>query len=117
MKFKPSTWYPIAAVLGLINLAAVAFAVDPMMEAWHATGHAALAVAFALWAQRLRAARADEEEQAQLEPADAISEFEGEMDMMRQELSEMQERVDFAERMLAQRPDPRAVEPPRAGET
>ncbi|MES2124948.1 MAG: hypothetical protein V4503_09725 [Gemmatimonadota bacterium] len=98
-------------MLGVVNLAAVAFAVDPMMEAWHATGHAALAVAFALWAQHLRQARAEQSEQGQLEPADAISEFEGEMDMMRQELNEMQERVDFAERMLAQRPEPRPQDP------
>jgi glucose dehydrogenase len=50
MTFKPKIWYPIAAVLSAINLVSVwFFSMDP----WHATAHAALAVAFGLWAQRL----------------------------------------------------------------
>ena len=32
---------------------------------------------------------------------------------LRQEMSETQERLDFAERMLAQQPEPRRVEPQR----
>jgi hypothetical protein len=35
------------------------------------------------------------------------------MSALRQELSETQERLDFAERMLAQRPDARSVGPQR----
>jgi len=35
------------------------------------------------------------------------------MSKLRQELSETQERLDFAEPMLAQGPDPRRVDPQR----
>ena len=71
MTFKPAIWYPIAVVLGAINLLGAGFAVGTA-EPWHATVHAALALAFGLWARRLR-----------------------------QELGETQERLDFAERLLA----------------
>jgi hypothetical protein len=37
--------------------------------------------------------------------------LEGEMSNLRQELSEAQERLDFAERVLAQRPEMRRVGP------
>jgi hypothetical protein len=50
--FKHRAWIPIAWVLCLVNLGAVWFAAQPA-EPWHATTHAALAVLFALGAQRL----------------------------------------------------------------
>jgi hypothetical protein len=53
MTFKPAIWYPIAVVLSAINLVGVGFAVGPG-EPWHAATHAALALGFGLWAQRLR---------------------------------------------------------------
>ena len=98
MTFKPSTWFPIATVLSGINLAAVWFAARPG-ETWHATLHAALAVALALWAQRLRQRMHDG---ARAEADDALGALEGEVGTLRQELSEAQERLDFAERMLVQ---------------
>jgi hypothetical protein len=106
MTFKPAIWYPISAVLGLLNLAAVGFAAGSA-EPWHATAHAGLAVAFGLWAQRLRKARGRGEEQPTLEV------FEAEVDQLRTELSELQERVDFTERLLAQRPEPRRLDSER----
>ena len=53
MTFKPALWQPIAVVLGAVNLVAVGFAAGDA-EPWHAGIHAALALAFGLWAQRLR---------------------------------------------------------------
>ena len=106
MTFNPAIWYPIAAVLSVINLAAAGFAAG-QAEPWHATIHAALAVAFGLWAQRLRQAPRGSEPQARLEALEA------EMGNLRQELSEMQERLDFTERMLAQGPEARRVDPQR----
>ena len=103
MTFKPAIWYPIAVVLSAVNLVGVGFAVGPG-EPWHAATHAALALAFGLWAQRLRpgtgigagAGAAASELQARL---DAL---EVEVNTQRQELGETQERLDFAERLLAQ---------------
>lgn len=104
MKFKPAIWYPIAVVLSVVNLAAVWFAARPA-EPLHATGHAALALAFGLWAERLRQRR----EHAAI--ADHPDPLALEVDDMRRELSEAQERLDFAERMIAQE---RRPNPPRA---
>ncbi|HEY7682051.1 MAG TPA: hypothetical protein VH879_05375 [Gemmatimonadales bacterium] len=103
MIFKRAIWYPIAVVLSVVNVAAVWFAARPA-EPWHATIHAALAVAFGLWAQRLRQGPGGSELQAGLEA------LELEMNALRQELGETQERLDFAERMLAQGPEPRRVD-------
>jgi hypothetical protein len=114
MTFKPAVWYPIAGVLSVANLVAVGFAAGPG-EALHATTHAVLALAFGLWANRLRQSRgvgelragSGSEFQARLEGVEAdVSE-------LRQELSETQERLDFAERLLAQGPETRRVDPPR----
>src|SRR5438034_8287217 len=53
MAFKPTTWYPIAVVLSVVNLVGAGFALG-QAQPEHATIHAALAVAFGLWARRLR---------------------------------------------------------------
>ena len=104
MTFKPAVWYPIAVVLSAVNLGAVWFAARPG-EPTHATIHAALALAFGLWAQRLRPAPRGSQLHPGLEP------LELEVDQLRQELSETQERLDFAERVLTQGRDPRRVDP------
>src|SRR5262245_41464208 len=110
MRFKPKIWYPIAAVLAVLNVASIPFAAG---EPWHALAHGALAVAFGLWAQRLKQRRDQGGDQQSLEtPAggsDRIEGLEDEVTRLRQELSEAQERLDFTERMLTQR----AQEPPR----
>ncbi len=106
MSFKPATWYPIAVVLSALNGVAVwAFAAEPV----HAATHAALAVAFGLWAQRLR----QRPDRGGSEFQDGLEALELEVNTLRQELSEMQERLDFAERVLAQAPEPRRVDPER----
>lgn len=115
MTFKPAIWYPIAVVLSVANVVGVAFAVG---EPLHAATHAALAVGFGLWAQRLwqRSRQAERKDELSGEFRDSRERFEaleGEVIKLRQELTEAQERLDFAERLLAQKPDPRRVGPER----
>lgn len=112
MTFKPKTWYPIAAVLSVLNLGAVGFATGPT-QPWHATIHAALALAFGIWAYRLRQARGGSDLQPGLEALEGLESLEVEVSNLRRELSETQERLDFTERMLAQGSEPRRVDPQR----
>lgn len=110
MTFKPAIWFPISFVLSAINLVAVGFAAGEA-EPWHAGTHAALALAFGLWAQRLRQGRRGSELQALPDVLDTLDAFEAEMNKMRQELSETQERLDFTERVLAKGPESRRMDP------
>jgi|SRR3990172_6668973 len=112
MTFKPAIWYPIAVLLSVINLVGVGFAAG-QAEPWHATIHGALALAFGLWAHRLRQGPGGSELQTRLEAVEALEALEAEVSKLRQELSEMQERLDFAERLLAQGPETRRVGPQR----
>jgi len=93
--FKPAVWFPIAAVLSVINVVAAGFAARSA-EPYHAAIHAALAVALGWWAQRLRQGPDGGAVQ------DRLGELEAEMSRLRQELGEAHERLDFAERVLAQ---------------
>ena len=106
MTFKRAIWYPIAIVLSVINLVGVGFAAGEP-QPWHAALHAALALAFGLWAQRLRQGPGGSELQAPLEG------LESEVDALRAEVAELHERMDFAERLLAQAqaPETRRVGP------
>lgn len=105
MQFKPSVWFPISVILAGINLGAIAFAVG---EPWHAMTHGVLAVAFGLWAQRLKQRRDRGLEQQSIEAPDAerMEVLEEELNRLRNELTETQERLDFTERMLAKRAEP-----------
>ena len=98
MTFKPRIWYPIAAVLTLINVASV-WPAAVAAEGPHATLHGALAVVCGLWAYRLRQRRGEETQEA-LPPG--METMGLEVDDLRQALAETQERLDFAERVLAQ---------------
>ena len=95
MTFNPRVWFPIAVVVSAINVVAVGHAAAAA-EPWHAAIHAALAVAFGWWAQRLRPGP-----DGGTVP-DRLGELEAEMSRLRQELGEAHERLDFAERVLAQ---------------
>jgi hypothetical protein len=103
MASKTRFWNGVLVVLSAGNLVSVWFAAQPG-EPWHATAHAALALAFGLWAQgRMRhggawlgAGALDKGSEAEIE---AIRDEAGEM---RRELGEVQERLDFAERLLSQ---------------
>ena len=103
MKFKPAIWFPIATILAIVNVVAAGFAAREA-EPIHAGIHAALAVAFGLWAQRLRRRSDGGELYADVEALQI------EVDTLRQELSEAHERLDFAERVLSQQ-ETRRVDP------
>lgn len=102
MALNPKVWYPIAVGAGVLNLVAV-----PFFMGAHSAMHAALAVGFGLWAQRLRQ-RAASGTQSQVEAGtsqqlqEGFEALEAEVFRLRQELTETQERVDFVERVLAQ---------------
>jgi hypothetical protein len=90
----------------VVNVGAAWFAAQ-LAEPWHATVHAALGVAFALWAQRLRRRpEGPEELQADMEA------LEIEVNTLRQELAEAHERLDFAERVMSQQAETRRVDSP-----
>jgi hypothetical protein len=103
MTFKPAIWHPITVALSAINLVGVGLAAAGG-ETWHAGLHVVLAGAFALAARHLGRRLSGSETQAEL------GEVEVELAGLRQELIEAQERLDFAERMLAQGLEPRRVE-------
>jgi hypothetical protein len=105
MTFKSRLWQPLAIVLSAVNLVAVGFAASTA-EPWHAGVHAGLGLAFGLWAQRLRQQRP-----GRYDREDRLDLIEGEVTSLRQELTEAQERLDFAERLLAQGREPRRVGP------
>jgi hypothetical protein len=115
MTFKSAIWFPIAVALSVINLLGVGFAAGQAQPS-HATIHAALALAFGLWARRLRQRPGGSEVQGgpdQLPALDALQALEADVSQLRQELSETQERLDFAERMLAQGAEARRMGPQR----
>jgi len=115
MTFKPGVWFPIAVVLSLGNLVAVWFAAAPG-EPWHATIHAALSLGSGLWAYRLRQRLATGERRLApeaVEALDALEALEIEASQLRQQLSEAQEQLDFANRLQAQDPDSRRMGPQR----
>jgi hypothetical protein len=101
--FKPTTWYPIALLLMVLNLIGGGFAVG-QGEPLHAMGHGALALAFGAWARRLR--RGSDGSALEIRQ-EALAALEAQVNELRQELSQMQERLDFAERQLAQGPESR----------
>jgi hypothetical protein len=107
MTFKPALWRPIAIVLSAINLVATGFAAQGG-EGWHAGIHAALALAFGLWAQQLRPRTGSVGE-----IPDRLEALEIEVSNLRRELGEAQERLDFTERVLAQGQESRRVGPER----
>jgi hypothetical protein len=106
MTFKPAVWKPIAVVVSAVNLVGVGFAAGAA-EPWHAGIHAALALGFGLWAQRLQGAPAAQP----IGDRDRLDSLEGEVGELRRELTETQERLDFAERVLAQGRETRRVGP------
>jgi hypothetical protein len=106
MTFKPAIWYPIAVVLSVGNLVGLGFAAAATpAEPLHVALHAGLALAFGAWAHRLRQGPRGGELHTRLEALEA------EVDNLRQELTETQERLDFAERLMAQGPELRRVGP------
>ena len=112
MTFKPAIWRPIAFVLCAVNLVSVPFTTP----AWHSTTHAVLALAFGLWAQRLgqRAPVGDVGRMQELldEQTDALEDARAVLSGQSAQLAELQERVDFAERLLVQQRERQVLRKP-----
>ncbi len=112
MAFKSRMWFPIAVVLAVANVVATGFAAAAA-EPVHAATHAGLAVAFAVWAQYLRRRIGSSESEAQIDVLDAVDRLDAEVNKLRLEVGEMQERLDFAERLLAKGREGPRVDPHR----
>ena len=104
---KPTTKFQILFWLSALNLIALGYALPNPL---HAAGHGLLALGFAFWAKRVRPSRSEDEEapdESRFENLDA------EVSELRRQLSETQERLDFAERLLVRERKEGRVEPPR----
>lgn len=114
MWFRHRAWIPVAWGLSVVNVAAVWFAARPG-EPTHAALHALLAVGCALGAQSLTARRRVESPSDQLQQTlEQNEQLQQTLDDMHARVLELEERVDFAERLLAQHRDAeRPGEPPR----
>ena len=110
MAFKSALWFPVSIVLSAANLVAVGFAAGEP-EPYHAAAHAGLALAFGLWAQRLGMRRRATQLEGSAEMLEALDAVETEVNRLRQDLTETQERLDFTERMLARESEIRRVDP------
>ena len=110
MTFKSALWFPVSIVLSAVNLVAVGFAAGEP-EPYHAAVHAGLALAFGLWAQRLGMRRRSSQLEGSAEVLDALDAVETEVNRLRQDLTETQDRLDFTERMLARESEIRRVDP------
>lgn len=111
MASRARIWNAVLVVLSAGNVATVWFVAQPG-HAWHAAAHATLAVAFGLWAQgRMRVGGARARAGA-LDGAE-IPALWDEVGEVRRELGEVQERIDFAERLLSQTREPGARPPGR----
>jgi len=96
----------IAIALSILNVAGFGFAIGTA-EPTHALGHGILAFGFGLWATRLRQGPRGGGELARMQ--DLLEQQEAALEDARAALStqsfqlaELQERVDFAERVLVQ---------------
>jgi hypothetical protein len=96
----------LAIVLSWINLAGLVMAVVAG-EMMHAAAHVAVGAGLYMWIKRLDESARDGDDVSEDGDAGRIEGLENEVDDLRRELTEAQERLDFAERMLAQRPPQR----------
>ncbi|MCU0621168.1 MAG: hypothetical protein MUC69_06680, partial [Gemmatimonadales bacterium] len=104
MWFRHRAWIPVTWLLSAANVASVWLAAQAAEPA-HATLHAALGAALALGAARLGARR-------RVALAEALStgpvpvRGEAEVEAMQSRVLELEERLDFAERLLARQREP-----------
>lgn len=114
MWFKHRAWIPVAWLVSLGNLISVWFAGSA--EPWHATIHASLAVLFGLGAQRLAARPDSARGQLKSEKRQMLEDLQirlGELDELKQQVYEIEDRVDFAERLLAKQREGQRLGPPQ----
>ena len=103
------TWRRLAVAASVFNVAGAAFAIAAGEGFWHAGIHVSLALGFGFAAQRLgeidrRAAPGSHQSQLDAQAA-ALEEAQAMLALQAKQLTELEERVDFAERMLAQARD------------
>lgn len=111
MRFKNRGWIPIAWLASAVNLGAVWFAAAPG-EPMHATVHAALAVGFGLGARHLQNRhRALLQDQQLQEVLDENAYLEATSETMQARVWELEERVDFADGLLARQIDSPVARP------
>lgn len=105
MTFKPAVWRPIAWILSAVNVGGLVFAMRAG-EVPHAMLHGVLAVAFAWWATRLGRGPSGGELnrlQEQLEQqAVVLEDTQALLASQANQIAELHERIDFAERLLTQ---------------
>lgn len=105
MKFRNRGWIPVAWLASAVNFVAVWFAAVPG-EPMHATLHAGLATGFGLGAMYLRHRRQARLQDQQLQEAlDQNAYFESTAEALQVRTQELEERLDFAERLVANRRD------------
>lgn len=101
-----SRWYAILVGFAALNVAGFGYAVG-VAEGWHAAAHAVLAVGSWMWARRLRGgAREGELEGVRA----ALEDAESTLALQSSQIAELQERMDFAERVLAQARERKALD-------
>jgi acyl-coenzyme A thioesterase PaaI-like protein len=98
MAFNRGVGFWIVVAVVVINVAGGIYA-SLTDEPMHAFVHGALAVGFGLWARYLRTARVREVER----PA-RVEMLEDDVSELQRQLMETQERLDFADQLLKQRP-------------
>ena len=113
--FKPTTKFQILFWLSALNLIFLGYALPNVL---HAAGHGLLALGFGLWARRVwRDSRGGLEEAHPEAPGSdneaRFADLGDDVSELRRQLSETQERLDFAERLLVQEREARRVEPQR----
>ncbi len=100
-------WRRLAIVASVFNVAGAGFAIAAG-EGWHAGIHVTLALAFAFAAQRLTGDQRSESASIQQQlaaQADALEEAQATLARQAAQLAELNERVDFAERVLTKARD------------
>jgi hypothetical protein len=108
-------WRRLAIVASVFNVAGAGFAIAAG-EGWHAGIHVTLALAFAFAAQRLtggggqRNSESASIQQQLDEQAAALEDAQAKLAMQATQLAELNERVDFAERLLTQARDRQALD-------
>ncbi|MGQ0814020.1 MAG: hypothetical protein ACT4O1_06095 [Gemmatimonadota bacterium] len=101
MNIKRAVWFPIAVGLIVINAAGAVYALV-MSETMHAYVHGAILVGSVLWARYLRhePPRRDERQDHKVEMLEA------DLSDLERQLSETQQRLDFADQLLKQKKRP-----------
>lgn len=113
MWFKHRAWISIAWALAAVNLGAILFVARTGGGTWHATIHAGLAVGFTLVARHLTVRRLTASNAARVGDGQEQNEYLMESaEEMQDRVLELEERLDFAERLLVKHREAERQEAP-----